>query len=1117
MSAEPPGSPSHPALLAGVLDQAIESHRAGRFADAEELYRQILALEPDHFESIHLLGLIEHQRGNHADAVRQINAALGLNPRSAEAFNNRGIALKELKRYEDAIASYDQAIALKPGYAEALNNRGIVFALQDRLDEALASYDAAIAARADYADAFNNRGNVLRDLKRTGESLASYEKAIRLKPAYAEAFANRGNLLKSLGRLDEALSSYEKAIAFKPDYPAAFHQRAATLKELGRLDDALASYDQAIALRPGFAAAYNNRGNVLKNLKRHEDALESYDQAIAANPRYADAYNNRGILLADVRRFEEALASYQRAIALRPNFADAFNNRGNTLTELNRLDEARASYDQAIAFRASYPEAFNNRANLLKKLKRYDEALKDYDSAIALRASYAEAFSNRGNVLIELKRYAEALASYDQAVAIRPRYAEAHSNRGNALLELRRLDEALAAYEKAIALKPDYADAHSNRGNALLQMKRLDEAMVSYTQAIAFNPAHADARKNRGMVRLLMGDFREGWADYELRFESEGFPSKRPNVDAPLWHGEDIAGRSILISPEQGLGDIIQFARYLPLLSRRSAKTTFGAPAKLARLLKSLAPEIEIVTTFHRKQSFDYQCALMSLPFAFGTDLDSIPRETPYLAAEEPLFARWKAELGEDGFKIGIAWRGSPKGKVDQGRSFPLALLEPLSRLAGVRLLSLQKQHGLEELTALPEGMNVETLGDFDEGPDGFIDTAAVMKNLDLIVTSDTSIAHLAGALGKPTWIALKYVPDWRWLLERADSPWYPTVRLFRQPAEDEWEPVFSEMEQALASLLAETRIQPVLPRPDRVARSLRPAPPQQGAPEPKPVGGALFDNANLRLKRCRHGTMMFYANDQYIGRSLDLYGEFSEREIELFAQLVRPGMTVVDAGANIGAHTLFFASVVGADGRVFAFEPQRALYQILCGNVAFNLQTNVVAVQAGLGAEEGTITVPKIDYGRGGNFGGVALGKYEGGEEVPLRKLDSYALTSCHLIKIDVEGMEKAVLEGARATLERQKPLLYVENDRKEKSSELIRWLFDHDYRLYWHTPRMFNPENFFGAKENVFGAVVSLNMLCVPKAQPIELKGFKEITSPDEPWPTGRPGRAAKPQPTS
>jgi tetratricopeptide (TPR) repeat protein len=337
----------------------------------------------------------------------------------------------------------------------------------------------------------------------------------------------------------------------------------------------------------------------------------------------------------------------------------------------------------------------------------------------------------------------------------------------------------------------------------LQELKQFEKALTSYERALAMRPNYAQAHWNEGLLRLLIGDFIRGWAKFEWRWETKDFAGKRPNINAPAWRGEDLAGRHLLIFSEQGLGDIVQFIRYLPLLIERKAKITFLTHDKLLRLLRPLDAQIRMVSSLQGNEVFDFQCALMSLPHWCKTDLSSIPDKVPYLMAEEELSRRWKKRIGEHGFKIGIAWQGNPQTKIDQGRSIPLEHFIPLTRLPGVRLISLQKHHGLEQLERLPADVKIESLGDdFDSGPDAFIDTAAVMHNLDLIITSDTSIAHLAGALGHPTWVALKYLPDYRWMLDRSDSPWYPTMRLFRQQDRDQWEPVFRQIEEQLQALI---------------------------------------------------------------------------------------------------------------------------------------------------------------------------------------------------------------------------------------------------------------------------------------------------------------------------
>jgi hypothetical protein len=303
---------------------------------------------------------------------------------------------------------------------------------------------------------------------------------------------------------------------------------------------------------------------------------------------------------------------------------------------------------------------------------------------------------------------------------------------------------------------------------------------------------------------LLRGDFTNGFRDYEWRWKSSEHSGEPPKCRAAQWQGEDLAGRSIMVYCEQGLGDLIQFSRYLPMLKQRGADITYYCPPSMIRLMRPVTHGINVVPTFRVDAVFDFQCALLSLPYRFNTDLSSVPAPASYLRAEDELAARWKQRLGDGGFRIGIAWQGNPAGKVDVGRSIPLAQFVPLARLPGVRLISLQMRHGLDQLAQLPSDVKVETLGaDFDGGPDAFVDTAAVMANLDLVITSDTSVAHLAGALGRPTWLPLKALPDWRWMLEREDCPWYPTMRLWRQQTSGDWDSVFARIEAELTLRLA--------------------------------------------------------------------------------------------------------------------------------------------------------------------------------------------------------------------------------------------------------------------------------------------------------------------------
>jgi Flp pilus assembly protein TadD len=515
-----------------------------------------------------------------------------------------------------------------------------------------------------------------------------------------------------------------------------------------------------------------------------------------------DALLDRALGLHRAGRLAEAEAIYRQIIKTQPENFHALHNLGIVHAQRGYYAEAVHQFELALKANPDSAEAHNNHGSALKDLNRFDDALASYDRAVALKPDYPQAFQNRGDTLTRANRLEEALESYQRAIALKPDYAEAYNSRGYALQQLDRVEEALASLDRVIALMPGAAEAYFNRGIALSKLNRIEEALASYDRAIALKPGYAQALNNRALGRLLVGRFREGWADHEWRWQANAFGGRRPSVRAPAWQGEDLASRRILVFSEQGFGDIIHFARYLPPLVQRGARVTFLMPATIMRLLRPLTSDIEVITQSGNEGAFDFQCALMSLPYRFNTDLASIPNQVPYLSAEAPLIGSWKERIGEQGFKVGIAWHGNPK-TLDERKFIPLAEFARLAAIPGVRLISLQYRDGLDQLARLPGDIAIETLGDdFNRGPDGFVDTAAVMSNLDLVITCDTSIAHLAGALARPTWIGLKQVPDWRWMLERVDSPWYPTVRLFRQPQAGAWAPVFARMGQALRSMV---------------------------------------------------------------------------------------------------------------------------------------------------------------------------------------------------------------------------------------------------------------------------------------------------------------------------
>lgn len=624
-------------------------------------------------------------------------------------------------------------------------------------------------------------------------------RAIDINPGVAGAYYNHGNALLASGHPGEAIASYDHALRLKPDMVEALYNRGNAQAAHGQPEAAVASYRAVLAINPRMVGAHNALGGTLFQLKRNDEALTSLDAALALDASHAGALNNRGNTLFALARYKQALASYDQAIAAMPSAAEPHDNRGLTLQELGRCEEAIDSHTAAISRNPRFGIAYIRRALARRQLGLFKEALQDADEAIRLDPGSAKAFDCRGVVLNDMGRYDEALLDYRKAVALDPGFAQAHNNMGNVLYDLGRMDDALASLQRAIDLRPAFPEAHSNRGLVLQDTRQFAAALEAYGQAIASRPAYAEAYKRRATLQLLQGDYKNGWADYETSFHQARQRNPGPLHDIAPWQGQSLQGKSIVLSERSGLGDTIQFWRFMPVLLAMGAQVSFLGSERMFRLLRSSPWPVRLLSSRPPGEVFDYRCELWSLPHQLDIELHDIPHDVPYLRAEEEAAARWASLLPKDRFNIGISWQGNPARKIDAGRSIPLRAFRPLAEVPGVQLVSLQKNDGLEQLQQLPAGMSVVDPGPaFDAGADAFIDTAGMMAGLDLVISSDTAVVHLAGALARPTWVGLKWMPEWRWLLDRSDSPWYPTLQLFRQATPGDWDGVFEAMAKQL-------------------------------------------------------------------------------------------------------------------------------------------------------------------------------------------------------------------------------------------------------------------------------------------------------------------------------
>jgi tetratricopeptide (TPR) repeat protein len=721
------------------LGEALRAYRAGRLQETRLICERILRRAPDNADAMQLLGVTLAQSGRLPEAMPLLVQSAELKPGEPALLVNVARAFLDLGRHEEVLRYCDRALAL----------------------------DRTLGA------AYRMRGAALSALGRRDEALASYGQAVRLAPADAAAHADLGVALEAVGRERDALVCFARAIELDPMLAAAHHNHGMIAARLGQPEQALASFDRARALRPQDAALHNNRGNVLKELGLLAEAVESFTLALSIEPGNLDTLHNRAVVHALLGQHAEALRDYDALLGQRAEHVPDLIGRGVALIGLGRCEEARVPLERAIA----------------------------------LAPGDAMAQTQRGVALQRLERHAEALASFDIALAVEPALPEVWNNRGVTLFELDRAEEALTSFERALALRGAPADTYTNMGMALRALGRYREALESFARTLARKPGDSKATFASAFVHLALGDFTQGWPLYEVRLRDPELGTAPRTFTAPRWEGrEALAGKRLLVYADQGLGDAIQFCRYLPALAAQGVRVIFEVPPSLKALLRSLGDGVQLVSRGERIPPVDYYCPLLSLPLALGTDQRTIPKEVPYLAAEPARVATWRGRLTElPGLRVGIAWQGNPTVErlvLARGRSMPLEALAVLAAVPGVSLISLQKGPGAEQLAACTFRDRVLDLGpDFDRGPDAFLDAAAVMASLDVVISSDTAIAHLAGALGRPTWVALSAVPEWRWLLAREDSPWYPSMRLFRQPARGDWRSVANALAAALTEL----------------------------------------------------------------------------------------------------------------------------------------------------------------------------------------------------------------------------------------------------------------------------------------------------------------------------
>lgn len=600
------------------------------------------------------------------------------------------------------------------------------------------------------------------------------------------------------GDLEQAERVCKEMLDIQPDNVDVLSFLGILYYQRGLYDSAEEYFRKVLRLAPDNADVYCNMGNTLRQKGQLDEAIHYYEKAIQMNPAYGDTYNSLGHILHYKGQLDKAITYYQKAVELEPDYEDAYYNLGTAFHDKKQYDLAIDYYQKAVELDPDLDDAYYNLGLIRQEKMDFDEAVKFYEKTLELNPGRADAHNNLGAIYKEQKKYEKAFMHFYRALQVDPGLAQAHVNLGSVFQEQGRTDEAITCYKKALDIDPGLYDAYSNLGLMLQDKGQVDQAIAAFQKALQLDADNASTHLNLALALLLSGDFKHGWKEYEWRWKIDECAPQ--DFLLPLWEGSDIQGRSILLHEEMGVADTIQFIRYAPLVAQKGAEVIVQCQKELVSLLKSVDGISQIVAQGNQLPSFYVHCPLLSLPLAFDTTLESIPAKIPYISADRGYVEKWRGKIQQDTseMKIGITWARNPGGEHDHYQTFALGAFASLGRFEGVRWYSLQQGLAAEQAKHPPEGMRIF---DYTEEIQDFMDMAALIESLDLVISVDTSAAHLAGALGKPVWTILPYSPDWRWMLEREDSPWYPTMRLFRQPETEDWVPVMERVGEALRLL----------------------------------------------------------------------------------------------------------------------------------------------------------------------------------------------------------------------------------------------------------------------------------------------------------------------------
>lgn len=684
-----------------------------------------------------------------------------------------------------------------------------------RLGEAAAGYQEILLQNPKHSDALHLLGVIGQQMDKLEMAIGLMKAAIAQNPSVAHYHHNLGNTYLKNRQAAEAVSCYRQAILLKPDYFEAHFGMGNALAELDQFVVAAEAYQMTVTLQPSFAEAHYNLGRMLGKLDKFEAAIASYRSAIQFDSNRPEYFFNLGGLLLNKGEYTEAFVVYKRAFSLTLDDSEGLNSAGLAFAVHGKMEEAEYFYRQALRHKPNYASCYNNLGKVLAARHQYSDAIACYKHAIDLDPQYAIAYFNLGVLQQELQNSGEAEELFRVAVAIAPDLLEAHYNLGNILRSDFRLGQAIECYRKVIQSKqlsqqdrankhvsdPLYLQTMGNLALASSETGDAEAAIALYKEALTLDPENVTIRTNLAYLFLSLGRLEEGLIEHEWRWKKPE-AGKLRDFNCPLWKGEPLQGKRILIHAEQGFGDTLQFVRYVPLVAQRGGKVILEVPRALHKLLSQISQAEQVISAGDPLPEVEWHCPLMSLPLAFGTTLETIPFYTSYLSIPQDEISSVKQRWPGEGLRVGLAWSGNPNHKADAYRSTSLEQFIPLGTISGVSFYSLQVGPASKQIAEVASSF---TVIDVCSGFTDFADTATFVAGLDLVIAVDTSVVHLAGALGIPVWILIASCrSDWRWFSNRSDSPWYPSARLFRQEKPGDWAGLMERVRLELSALVSE-------------------------------------------------------------------------------------------------------------------------------------------------------------------------------------------------------------------------------------------------------------------------------------------------------------------------